>query len=136
MFVEASQPGVIAGIDAAVVAAHHVAFRDGDRWVRFKVQPTLAGMAELTERLRPYSGAMVTAEPTAGTWLPLGAAVRAAGCRFHVPKLLQAIKAELNKQHGNGREDLLEVAFADPNALDLPDNQLRLTELRSQLDTA
>ena len=42
MIIEASQPGVVAGIDAAVVAAHHVAIRDGDRWVRFKIQPTLA----------------------------------------------------------------------------------------------
>ncbi len=84
MIIEASQPGVVAGIDAAVVAAHQVAIRDGDRWVRFRVMPTLAGMAELTERLRPYAGAMVTAEPTAGTWLPLGAAVRAAGCRFQL----------------------------------------------------
>ena len=84
MIREASQPGVVAGIDAAVVAAHHVAIRDGDRWVRFKVMPTLAGMAELTERLRPYAGAVVTAEPTAGTWIPLGAAVTAAGCRFQL----------------------------------------------------
>ena len=30
-------PGVVIGIDAAVVAAHHVAVRDGDRLVRFKV---------------------------------------------------------------------------------------------------
>ena len=42
---EGSSPGVVAGIDAAIVAAHHVAIRDGDRLVQFKVQPTLAGMA-------------------------------------------------------------------------------------------
>ena len=77
-------PGVVIGIDAAVVAAHHVAVRDGDRLVRFKVFPTLAGMSELTERLRPYAGAVVTAEPTGGTWLPLGVAVTEAGCRFQL----------------------------------------------------
>jgi transposase len=46
------------------------------------VAPTLAGLAQLTERLCPYAGSLVVAEPTAGTWLPLSVAVTAAGCRI------------------------------------------------------
>jgi hypothetical protein len=53
------------GIDAAVVAAHQVAVR-GEIREDFKVRPTLAGLAELTQRLEPHAGAMVVAEPTAG----------------------------------------------------------------------
>ncbi len=34
------------------------------------------------ERLAPYAGSLVVAEPTAGTWLPLAAAVGDAGCRI------------------------------------------------------
>jgi len=110
MTVEGSSPGVVAGIDAAIVAAHHVAIRDGDRLIRFKVAPTLAGMAELTERLRPFAGATVTAEPTGGTWLPLGTAVREAGCWFQLvesrstAKLRQALA-------GKNKTDQIDAAM-------------------------
>ena len=50
-------------------------------WI-FKVPPTLAGMKALTQRLRPYAGSLVVAEPTGGTWLPLSVAVGDAGCRI------------------------------------------------------
>jgi transposase len=70
------------GIDAAVVAAHQVAIRGEGVREDFKVPPTLAGMKALTERLRPYAGSLVVAEPTGGTWLPLSVAVGEAGCRI------------------------------------------------------
>jgi len=70
------------GIDAAVVADHQVAIRGESIRENFKVAPTLAGLAKLSERLAPYAGALVVAEPTAGTWFPLSAAVTAAGCRI------------------------------------------------------
>ena len=79
MQVNTNQPRVSIGIDAAVVAAHQVAVR-GEVREDFKIRPTLAGLAELTERLQPYAGALVVAEPTAGTWLPLAHAVAEAGC--------------------------------------------------------
>ena len=70
MQVNTTTPKVSIGIDAAVVAAHQVAVR-GEVRDDFRVTPTLAGMARLTKRLRPYAGAMVVAEPTAGTlWGP------------------------------------------------------------------
>ena len=70
------------GIDAAVVAAHQIAIRGEGVCEDFKVPPTLAGMKALTERLRPYAGSLVVAEPTGGTWLPLSVAVGDAGCRI------------------------------------------------------
>ncbi len=70
------------GIDAAVVADHQVAIRGEDIRENFKVAPTLAGLAKLSERLALYAGSLVVAEPTAGTWFPLAAAVAAAGCRI------------------------------------------------------
>jgi transposase len=70
------------GIDAAVVAAHQVAVRGEAVNEDFKVPPTLAGMKTLTERLAPYAGSLVVAEPTGGTWLPLSVAVGEAGCRI------------------------------------------------------
>ena len=79
MQVNTNEARVSIGIDAAVVAAHQVAVR-GEVREDFKVRPTLAGLAELTRRLEPYKGAMVVAEPTAGTWLPLAHAVTGAGC--------------------------------------------------------
>jgi transposase len=79
MQVNTNKARVSIGIDAAVVAAHQVAVR-GEVREDFKIRPTLAGLAELTDRLRPYAGAMVVAEPTAGTWLPLAHAVTDAGC--------------------------------------------------------
>jgi transposase len=79
MQVNTNPPRVSIGIDAAVVAAHQVAVR-GEVREDFKVRSTLAGLAELTDRLRSYAGSMVVAEPTAGTWLPLAYAVADAGC--------------------------------------------------------
>jgi hypothetical protein len=70
------------GIDAAVVAAHQVAVRGPGIREDFRVPPTLAGLAVLTERLKPYAGSLVVAEPTAGSWLPLTVAVTDAGCRI------------------------------------------------------
>ena len=81
MQVNTTTPAVSIGIDAAVVAAHQVAIR-GEVRDDFRVQPTLAGLAQLTERLSGYAGAMVVAEPTAGTWLPLAHAVADAGCEI------------------------------------------------------
>ncbi len=79
---ETTDPAVSIGIDAAVVADHQVAIRGPGVCDNFRVAPTLAGMAKLTERLRPHSGALVVVEPTAGTWLPLTMAVTDAGCRI------------------------------------------------------
>jgi transposase len=79
MQVNTTTPSVSIGIDAAVVAAHRVAVR-GEVREDFSVAPTLAGLAKLTERLKPFAGATVVAEPTAGTWLPLAHAVSDAGC--------------------------------------------------------
>jgi transposase len=87
---------VSVGIDAAVVANHRVAVR-GSVVEDFSVPPTLAGMGRLAERLRPYAGALVVAEPTAMSWLALGHAVGDAGCRLalvearHSAKLRGAI---------------------------------------------
>jgi hypothetical protein len=82
MTVSNSTSAVAIGIDAGVVAAHQVAVRGSGIQEDFRVPPTLAGMAELSERLRPYAGSLVVAEPTAGTWLPLTVAVTHAGCRI------------------------------------------------------
>jgi transposase len=117
MTVEGSSPGVVAGIDAAIVAAHHVAIRDGDRLIRFKVSPTLAGMAELTERLRPFAGATVTAEPTGGTWLPLGAAVREAGCRFQLVESRSTAKLRQALAGKNKTDQIDAVMLAEAGRL-------------------
>ena len=123
-------PGVVIGIDAAVVAAHHVAVRDGDRLVRFKVFPTLAGMSELTERLRPYAGAVVTAEPTAGTWLPLGVAVTEAGCRFQLvdARSTSKLREALAGKNKTDRIDALMLADAG-RLFDVPDQPAPTPEL-------
>jgi transposase len=81
MQVNTTTPKVSIGIDAAVVAPHQVAIR-GEVRDDFRVPPTLAGLATLTERLAPHAGALVVAEPTAGTWLPLAHAVADAGCEI------------------------------------------------------
>jgi transposase len=84
------------GIDAAVVANHRIAVR-GSVVDDFSVPPTLSGMARLSERLRPYAGTVVVAEPTSMSWLSLGHAVADAGCRLalvearHSAKLRGAI---------------------------------------------
>lgn len=72
------------GIDAAVVANHHVCVReycaDGQvRLTRFHVPPTLPGLNRLGKRLAPYSGVVAVAEPTSMTWLGLSVALRSAG---------------------------------------------------------
>jgi transposase len=79
-----SQGRVQVGIDAAVVANHHVCVRAVDaagqeRTTRFLAAPTLAGLASLTRRLSPYPGAVAVAEPTSMTWLSLSVAVSEAG---------------------------------------------------------
>jgi transposase len=78
--------GVTIGLDAAIVANHQVAVRGGGVREDFGVAPTLAGLARLTERLKPYAGAVVVAEPTGGSWLALSHAVADAGCRFGLVK--------------------------------------------------
>jgi hypothetical protein len=77
-----NEPLVSIGIDAAVVADHQIAIRGRGVREDFRVSPTLAGMAKLTERLSEYAGSLVVVEPTAGTWLPLTMAVTEAGCRI------------------------------------------------------
>lgn len=74
------------GLDAAIVAAHQVAIRGPGIREDFRVAPTLAGLARLTERLAPYAGSMVVVEPTGGTWVALGHAVNDAGCVFGLVK--------------------------------------------------
>jgi transposase len=80
--------GVAVGIDAAVVANHHVVVRRptaggrGTTVEDFVVAPTLVGMTTLTKRLSVYPGVMAVAEPTSMTWLPLAVALEAAGCRL------------------------------------------------------
>ena len=59
----ASAARVQVGIDAAVVAHHHVCVRaftaDGQVNVsRFRVPPTLGGLAALTKRLSHYPGVL------------------------------------------------------------------------------
>jgi transposase len=68
------------GIDAGIVADHQVAVRGPGIREDFRVPPTLAGLAKLTERLTPFAGSLVAVEPTGGTWLPLTYAIDAAGC--------------------------------------------------------
>ncbi len=79
--IENQGPVVSIGLDAAVVASHHVAIRGPGIAEDFRVRPTLAGLEELTVRLADWAPAMVVAEPTAGTWLPLLHAICESGCR-------------------------------------------------------
>lgn len=62
------------GIDAAVVADHQIAIRGPDVREDFRAAPTLAGLARITERLAPFAGSLVVAEPTGGSWIPLSPA--------------------------------------------------------------
>jgi len=64
------------GINAAVVANHHVCVRetlaDGQvRLSRFTAPPTLAGLDMLSNRLSAHPGVGAVAEPTSMTWLAL-----------------------------------------------------------------
>jgi hypothetical protein len=73
------------GIDAAIVAQHEVCIRAIDaqgrvRTDRFRVQPTLAGLRSLSNRLAEMPGVVAVAEPTSMTWLGLSVALRDAGC--------------------------------------------------------
>jgi transposase len=76
---------VAVGIDAAVVANHHIVVRrpetgrPGTVIDDFVVSPTLAGMDRLTKRLTSWPGAVAVAEPTSMTWLPLSIALGDAG---------------------------------------------------------
>jgi transposase len=76
---------VAIGIDAAVVANHHVVVRRsstsgaGETLEDLVVPPTLAGMEILTERAFAMAGVMAVAEPTSMTWLALAVALRNAG---------------------------------------------------------
>ena len=73
------------GIDAAIVAQHEVCIRATDaqgrvRTDRFRVQPTLAGLRSLSNRLAEVPGVVAVAEPTSMSWLALSVALRDAGC--------------------------------------------------------
>lgn len=73
------------GIDAAVVADHHVTIRtttaDGQVDLsRFHVPPTIAGLSRLGKELSAFPGVVAVAEPTSMTWLGLHVALSRAGC--------------------------------------------------------
>ncbi len=76
---------VAIGIDAAVVANHHIVVRRPDAGgpghvlEDFVVPPTLVGMETLTKRLSQWPASVAVAEPTSMTWLPLSVALRDAG---------------------------------------------------------
>jgi transposase len=76
---------VAIGIDAAVVANHHIvvrgpqAGRTGEVVDDFTAGPTLAGLESLAKRVSKWSGAMAVAEPTSMTWLPLAVTLGNAG---------------------------------------------------------
>lgn len=75
----------VAGIDAAITARHHIAVReffdDGTEHLsRFTVDPTLAGLERLSQRLAAVPAPLTPAvEPTSMTWLALALAVERAG---------------------------------------------------------
>ncbi|GFG85592.1 IS110 family transposase [Mycolicibacter algericus] len=76
----------LVGIDAAITARHHVAIADsaGEMSTRFKVEPTLAGLRTLTDKLSGYDDVHATVEPTSMTWLQLTIAVEKAGGTMHM----------------------------------------------------
>lgn len=90
MFINTTEPAlarVQVGIDAAVVADHHVTIRqtmaDGQVHLsRFHVPPTIAGLSRLTERLGEFPGIVAVAEPTSMTWLGLHVAAQRAGATW------------------------------------------------------
>ncbi len=87
MSIQTSNP-IAVGIDAAIVADHHVSFRRpgvggvGEIVDRFKIPSTMVGLDRLTERLSEFPGSVVVCEPTSMTWLSIGAAVHRAGCEM------------------------------------------------------
>jgi transposase len=76
----------LVGIDAAITARHHIAVLDDSdgRPTRFSVEPTLAGLRTLVDRLGSYDNVHATVEPTSMTWLPLTIAVENAGGIMHI----------------------------------------------------
>ena len=76
----------LVGIDAAITARHHIAVLDeaDGKSSRFSVEPTLAGLRTLTEKLSGYDEVHATVEPTSMTWLPLTIAVENAGGTMHM----------------------------------------------------
>jgi hypothetical protein len=52
-------------------------WRVGSGRDRFRVQPTLAGLRSLTDRLAQMPGVIAVAEPTSMTWLGLSVALDA-----------------------------------------------------------
>ncbi len=76
---------VAIGIDAAVVANHHIivrrpeAGRPGEVVDNFTAGPTLAGLDALAKRVATWPGALAVAEPTSMTWLPLAVTLEQAG---------------------------------------------------------
>lgn len=76
---------IAVGIDAAVVANHHVVIRraipggPGEVLEQFSVTPRLEGLERLSKRLAAYPGVVAVAEPTSMTWLPLAVALGRAG---------------------------------------------------------
>jgi len=76
---------VAIGIDAAVVANHHIvvrrpeAGRAGEIVDDFTAGPTLTGLDTLAKRLSKWPGALAVAEPTSMTWLPLAVTLGQAG---------------------------------------------------------
>ena len=76
---------VAIGIDAAVVANHHIVVRrlepgrSGEVVDDFTAGPTLSGLDGLAKRLSKWPGAMAVAEPTSMTWLALSVALSEAG---------------------------------------------------------
>jgi hypothetical protein len=74
------------GIDAAVVAQHEVCIRATNaqgrvvRSDRFRVQPTLAGLRSLSNRVAQMPGVIAVVEPTSMTWLGLSVPLADAGC--------------------------------------------------------
>jgi transposase len=97
---------VTVGIDAAVVANHHVVVRrpePGGVGVivdDFTIPPTLDGLSRLTKRLAAQNVRIAAAEPTSMTWLGLTIALNAAGIDLalvgsrHVARLRGAVSGK------------------------------------------
>lgn len=96
----------VAGIDAAITARHHIALReffdDGTEHLsRFTVDPTLAGLERLSQRLAAVPAPVrAVVEPTSMTWLALTLAVERAGGRANGNDRRQALSAAPRRHHG------------------------------------